>query len=198
MKYLKLFLLLIGFVFISCNENKSKVVNDDSVSDEECIQLLNEVLSDTINLKLIPSKKVIISNCDFHKWNLSNFEDYSELDFFYELLEENDTTFINKQMDNLDCFKVTELKNFGFQIYNFKKIFDKVEYDSIPKEIEKINISNGNPQFGDVFFMLQRPIVNKNRDKVILRIDYMTSGITYLLSKKNNTWEKKKVGAWME
>lgn len=46
--------------------------------------------------------------------------------------------------------------------------------------------------------MLQRPIVNKNRDKVILRIDYMTSGITYLLSKKNNTWEKKKVGAWME
>ena len=48
------------------------------------------------------------------------------------------------------------------------------------------------------FFMLQRPIVNKNRDKVILRIDYMTSGITYLLSKKNNTWEKKKVGAWME
>lgn len=198
MKYLKLFLLLIGFVFISCNENKSKVVNDDSVSDEECIQLLNEVLSDTINLKLIPSKKVIISNCDFHKWNLSNFEDYSELDFFYELLEENDTTFINKQMDNLDCFKVTELKNFGFQIYNFKKLFDKVEYDSIPKEIEKINISNGNPQFGDVFFMLQRPIVNKNRDKVILRIDYMTSGITYLLSKKNNTWEKKKVGAWME
>ena len=198
MKYLKLFLLLIGFVFISCNENKSKVVNDDSVSDEECIQLLNEVLSDTINLKLIPSKKVIISNCDFHKWNLSNFEDYSELDFFYELLEENDTTFINKQMDNLDCFKVTELKNFGFQIYNFKKIFDKVEYDSIPKEIEKINISNGNPQFGDVFFMLQRPIVNKNRDKVILRIDYMTSGITYLLSKKNNSWEKKKVGAWME
>lgn len=197
MKYLKLFLLLIGFVFISCNENKSKVVNDDSVSDEECIQLLNEVLSDTINLKLIPSKKVIISNCDFHKWNLSNFEDYSELDFFYELLEENDTTFINKQMDNLDCFKVTELKNFGFQIYNFKKIFDKVEYDSIPKEIEKINISNGNPQFGDVFFMLQRPIVNKNRDKVILRIDYMTSGITYLLSKKNNTWEKKKVGGWM-
>ena len=198
MKYLKLFLLLIGFVFISCNENKSKVVNDDSVSDEECIQLLNEVLSDTINLKLIPSKKVIISNCDFHKWNLSNFEDYSELDFFYELLEENDTTFINKQMENLDCFKVTELKNFGFQIYNFKKLFDKVEYDSIPKEIEKINISNGNPQFGDVFFMLQRPIVNKNRDKVILRIDYMTSGITYLLSKKNNTWEKKKVGAWME
>ena len=198
MKYLKLFLLLIGFVFISCNENKSKVVNDDSVSDEECIQLLNEVLSDTINLKLIPSKKVIISNCDFHKWNLSNFEDYSELDFFYELLEENDTTFINKQMDNLDCFKVTELKNFGFQIYNFKKLFDKVEYYSIPKEIEKINISNGNPQFGDGFFMLQRPIVNKNRDKVILRIDYMTSGITYLLSKKNNTWEKKKVGAWME
>ena len=151
MKYLKLFLLLIGFVFISCNENKSKVVNDDSVSDEECIQLLNEVLSDTINLKLIPSKKVIISNCDFHKWNLSNFEDYSELDFFYELLEENDTTFINKQMDNLDCFKVTELKNFGFQIYNFKKLFDKVEYYSIPKEIEKINISNGNPQFGDGF-----------------------------------------------
>lgn len=195
---MKLFLLLTGFVFIlSCNKDKSKIVNDDSVSDEECIQFLNEVLSDTINLKLIPSKKVIISNCDFHKWNLSNFEDYSELDFFYELLKENDTTFINKQMDNLDCFKVTELKNFGFQIYNFKKIFDKIEYDSIPKEIEKINISNGNPQFGDVFFMLQRPIVNKNRDKVILRIDYMTSGITYLLSKKNNTWEKKKVGGWM-
>ena len=198
MKYLKLFLLLIGFVFISCNENKSKVVNDDSVSDEECIQLLNEVLSDTINLKLIPSKKVIISNCDFHKWNLSNFEDYSELDFFYELLEENDTTFINKQMDNLDCFKVTELKNFGFQIYNFKKIFDKVEYDSIPKEIKKINISNGNPEFGDGFIMLQRPIVNKKRDKVILRIDYRTSGVQYLLSKKDNSWEKKKIGAWME
>ncbi len=57
MKYLKLVLLLIGFVFISCIEDKSKVVNNDSVSDEECIQLLNEVLSDTINLKLIPSKK---------------------------------------------------------------------------------------------------------------------------------------------
>lgn len=61
MKYLKLFLLLIGFVFISCKDDKSKVDSDDSVSDEECIQFLNEVLSDTINLKLIPSKKVIIS-----------------------------------------------------------------------------------------------------------------------------------------
>ncbi len=189
--------MLIGFVFISCKDDKSKVDSDDSVSDEECIQFLNEVLSDTINLKLIPSKKVIISNCDFHKWNLSNFEDYSELDFFYELLEENDTTFINKQMDNLDCFKTTKLKNFGFQIYNFKKVLDNVEYDSIPRKIEKINIQNGNPEFGDAFIMLQRPIFNKKRNRVLLRVDYMYSGVEYLLSKKNNSWEKKKVGAWM-
>lgn len=106
-------------------------------------------------------------------------------------------TFIKNQIDSLDCFKTTELKNFGFQIYNFKKVLDKVDYDSIPKEIEKINILNGNPEFGDAFIMLQRPIFNKKRNKVLLRVDYMYSGIEYLLSKKNNSWEKKKVGAWM-
>ena len=198
MKYLKLFLLLIGFVFISCNENKSKVVNDDSVSDEECIQLLNEVLSDTVNLKFIPSKRIIISNCDFHRWIFSEFEDYSDYEILYELLEEKDTVFVKNQIDTLDCFKTTELKNFGFQVYDFKKIFDKVEYDSIPREIKKINISNGNLESGDGFIMLQRPIFNKKRDKILLRIDYITSGIDYLLSKKNNSWEKKKVGGWME
>ena len=45
--------------------------------------------------------------------------------------------------------------------------------------------------------MLQRPIFNKKRNKVLLRVDYMYSGVEYLLSKKNNSWEKKKVGAWM-
>lgn len=197
MKYLKLFLLLIGFVFISCNEDKSKAVNDDSVSDEECIQFLNEVLSDTVNLKFIPSKRIIISNCDFHRWIFSEFEDYSESEILYELLEEKDTTFIKSQIDTLDCFKTNELKKFGFQIYNFKKVLDKVEYDSIPRKIEKINISNGNPEFGDAFVMLQRPIFNKKRNKVLLRVDYMYSGEKFLLTKKNNTWEKKKVGAWM-
>lgn len=197
MKYLKLVLLLIGFVFISCIEDKSKVVNNDSVSDEECIQLLNEVLSDTINLKLIPSKKVIISNCDFHRWIFSEFEDYSDYEILYELLEEKDTVFIKNQIDTLDCFKTNKLKNFGFQIYNFKKVLDKVEYDSIPRKIEEINISNGNPEFGDSFIMLQRPIFNKKRNKVLLRVDYMYSGEKFLLTKKNNTWEKKKVGAWM-
>ena len=81
MRYLKLFFFLISFVFVSCNEDKSKVVNNDLVSDEECIQLLNEVLSDTVNLKLIPSKRIIISNCDFHRWNFSRFENYSDYDF---------------------------------------------------------------------------------------------------------------------
>ena len=197
MRYLKLFLLLIGFVFISCKDDKSRIVNDDLVSDQECIQFLNEVLSDTVNLKLIPSKRIIISNCDFHRWNLSAFENYSDYDFLYELLEEKDTVFVKNQIDTLKCFRTTELKNFGFQIYNFKKVLDKVEYDSIPKEIEKINISNGNPEFGDAFIMLQRPIFNKKRNKVLLRVDYMYSGVEYLLSKKNNSWEKKKVGAWM-
>ena len=192
MKYLKLFFLLIFFVFISCKEDKSKVVSNDLVSDKECIQFLNEVLSDTVNLKLIPSKRIIISNCDFHRWNLSAFENYSDYDFLYELLEEKDTAFVKNQIDTLKCFKTTELKNFGFQIYNFKKIFDKVEYDSIPREIEKINISNGNPEFGDGFIMLQRPIFNRKRDKILLRIDYMNSGIDYLLSKKIIPGKRKK------
>ena len=189
--------MLIGFVFISCKDDKSRIVNDDLVSDQECIQFLNEVLSDTVNLKLIPSKRIIISNCDFHRWNLSAFENYSDYDFLYELLEEKDTVFVKNQIDTLKCFRTTELKNFGFQVYDFKKRLDKVEYDSIPKEIEKINISNGNPEFGDGFIMIQRPIFNRKRDKILLRIDYTTSGIDYLLSKKNNSWEKKKVGAWM-
>lgn len=92
---MKLFLLLTGFIFIlSCNKDKSKIINDDSVSDEECIQFLNEVLSDIVNLKIIPSKKVIISNCDFHKWNFSRFKNYSDVQILYELLEEKDTMFI--------------------------------------------------------------------------------------------------------
>ena len=184
--------MLIGFVFISCKDDKSRIVNDDLVSDQECIQFLNEVLSDTVNLKLIPSKRIIISNCDFHRWNLSAFENYSDYDFLYELLEEKDTVFVKNQIDTLKCFKTTELKNFGFQIYNFKKIFDNVEYDSIPREIEKINISNGNPEFGDGFIMLQRPIFNRKRDKILLRIDYMNSGIDYLLSKKIIPGKRKK------
>ena len=197
MKYLNLFLLLIGFVFISCNEDKSKVVKDDSVSDEECIQFLNEVLSDTVNLKLIPSKKVVIANWNFTSKNVNSIEIFSKYGFLYEILEEKDSVFVKNQYDNPKSFNPSELKNYGFQIFDLKSKMKNFSIDSVKVEIEKINILNRKREFEDDFIMLRRPIVNRKRDKILLRIDYINSGIDYLLIKKNNTWEKKKVGAWM-
>lgn len=197
MKYLNLFLLLIGFVFISCNEDKSKVVNDYSVSDEECIQLLNEVLSDTVNLKLIPSKKAIIVN-----WNIVNSQvfhlgEMSELDYLCQNLKENDTLFVKKQYKDSINFDCSELKNFGFEIYDLKSKIEKVEFDSIQKEIEKINISNGKPELFNSFFMLNRPIINKKRDRIYIRINRLVGGQNYFLVKRNNSWKIESSGQWM-
>ena len=71
MRYLKLFLLLIGFVFISCKEDKSKVVSNDLVSDKECIQFLNEVLSDTVNFN--KDNKITVDGNDVSREEFINF-----------------------------------------------------------------------------------------------------------------------------
>ena len=197
MKFLKLFFLLIGFVFISCNEDKSKVIADNLVSDKEYIQLLNEVLSDTVNLKLIPSKKVVIANCNIVSSPVFHLGKISKLDYLCLNLKESDTLFIKKQYKDSINFDSSELKNFGFEIYDLKSKIDKVEFDSIKLEIEKINISNGKPEYFNTFSMLNRPIVNKKRDRIYVRINRLAGGQNFILVKKNNTWKIESSGQWM-
>ncbi|MBV2195407.1 MAG: hypothetical protein KUL78_02735 [Flavobacterium sp.] len=62
------------------------------------------------------------------------------------------------------------------------------------KKIKGINVKNGNSEFSDSFMMLQRPVFNKKRSKVLLRVDYVYSGEEFLLTKKIILGKRKKLG----
>lgn len=193
---MKIYLSILVFILISC-----KTDNNNIVSESEMTNFISEILSDTTNLKIIDSKKTLISNFDFTPpLKPILFEGYeaTETKYLSDILEEKDTLFIYNQFFSKTKINFNKLEKQGFKIFDMCRYSkNNLTFEEIKTEAKKMNKIN-NLNYGDYFIMIKKPIFNKKRNKVFLNVNKIGSGEEYLLIKENNVWSKTEVSFWVE
>ena len=82
---MRIFAFIFALLLVSCETDK-----ENAVSQTEITNFVSEILSDTTNLKIIESKKILISNFDFTPELPIEFEGYqtTRTQYISEILEE--------------------------------------------------------------------------------------------------------------
>lgn len=198
---MKLFLQILFisslFIIFSCKRESENYEEIELVDDEEYIRLLANILNDTVNGKILKSNNVVLANKNIVHSPIFHLGEISEIDFLCDILEESDTIFIKNQYKDSILFDLSNLSKFKFQVYDLKKNIEVKDFDSIQNEIKKINIENGNPHFLNRFYMIPRPVINKKRDRALIRVNGLVGGETFLAIKTTKSWKKEKIGHWM-
>ena len=192
---MRIFAFIFALLFVGCNFNYEK-----AVSQTEITNFISDILSDTTNLKIMESKKTLISNFDFTPELPIEFEGYqtTRTQYISEILEEKDTLFIFNQINSKVKIDYNQLEKEGFQIFDLCS-YSKADFtiEEIKKLASKLNETN-NLKYGDYFLMMKKPIFNKKRNKVVLNVNSIGSGHEYLLEKKGNNWKKTRISFWVE
>ena len=192
---MRIFAFIFAILLVSCETDK-----ENAVSQAEITNFISEILSDTTNLKIMESKKTLISNFDFTPELLIEFEGYqtTRTQYISEILEEKDTLFIFNQINSKVKIDFNQLEKESFQIFDLIH-YTKADFtiEEIKKEASKLNESNS-LKYGDYFLMMKKPIFNKKRNKVVLNVNSIGSGHEYLLEKKGNNWKKTRISFWVE
>ena len=192
---MRIFAFIFAILLVSCETDK-----ENAVSQAEITNFISEILSDTTNLKIMESKKTLISNFDFTPELLIEFEGYqtTRTQYISEILEEKDTLFIFNQINSKVKIDYNQLEKEGYRIFDLIH-YTKVDFtiEEIKMEASKLNETN-NLKYGDYFLMMKKPIFNKKRNKVVLNVNSIGSGHEYLLEKKENNWIKTKISLWVE
>jgi hypothetical protein len=192
---MRIFAFIFALLLVSCETDK-----ENAVSQTEITNFVSEILSDTTNLKIIESKKTLISNFDFTPELPIEFEGYqtTRTQYISEILEEKDTLFIFNQINSKVKIDFNQLEKESFQIFDLIH-YTKADFtiEEIKKEASKLNESNS-LKYGDYFLMMKKPIFNKKRNKVVLNVNSIGSGHEYLLEKKGNNWKKTRISFWVE
>jgi hypothetical protein len=192
---MRIFAFIFALLLVSCETDK-----ENAVSQTEITNFVSEILSDTTNLKIIESKKILISNFDFTPELPIEFEGYqtTRTQYISEILEEKDTLFIFNQINSKVKIDFNQLEKESFQIFDLIH-YTKADFtiEEIKKEASKLNESNS-LKYGDYFLMMKKPIFNKKRNKVVLNVNSIGSGHEYLLEKKGNNWKKTRISFWVE
>ena len=192
---MRIFAFIFALLLVSCETDK-----ENAVSQTEITNFVSEILSDTTNLKIIESKKTLISNFDFTPELPIEFEGYqtTRTQYISEILEEKDTLFIFNQINSKVKIDFNQLEKESFQIFDLIH-YTKADFtiEEIKKEASKLNESNS-LKYGDYFLMMKKPIFNKKRNKVVLNVNSIGSGHEYLLEKKGNNWKNTRISFWVE
>ncbi len=186
--------------------------NDMEVNKKFKLKFLNQILSDTINLKLINSKKTLISNyTKLEPLNTIKVEgDTSNISkmIFYkisvakrlsEVLNESDTIFLKSQLKSNKDLDILELSKFGFNTIDIKNSYkNKASFEELLQlyaTIRNENIRNGLPEdYG--FFFITKPIFNKKLDKAFIRVqhkEFQAPVNEYIITKVKGKWSKKEL-----
>lgn len=197
--FLKRLMLLIALsLLFSC---KKKII----ITNEFKINFLNEILSDTIGLKLIISKNRLISNIPILPPPILPIKKDTKMsikhsEFISKELKVDDIAFIQEQMKNNSEFDLNNLKRYKYQILDLKKYKKENQnfaWGSIDSIIINYNNEKQNNGFG--FFSISKPIFNKKLNLVYLRVRDGMGGYTIILEKKHQKWRKKTLfGEWVE
>ncbi len=199
-KLKKIFYISILLIYLACKREKEYPL---LISNEFKIEFLNEILSDTLDLKIITSKNQLISNYDYMvppilPIDLKNQgRSISHTKFISDTLKVNDTVFIMQQIEQNKRLDLNQLSKFGFKIFNLKTMVkNKVPYDSINKVVDSLNSGKVNSYS---FLKISKPIFNKNKNLVYLMLEHGPWGETLILEKIDNKWRKKhQFNRWIE
>ena len=112
---MRIFAFIFALLLVSCETDK-----ENAVSQTEITNFVSEILSDTTNLKIIESKKILISNFDFTPELPIEFEGYqtTRTQYISEILEEKDTLFIFNQINSKVKIDFNQLEKESFQIFD--------------------------------------------------------------------------------
>lgn len=194
-------ILIVSVLFLSCvNGNKSdKTV---SIEHNNKLKFLNEILSDTIDLKLLPNQRIMISDINYiaklPKSISQNEQNHlvSEVEYLSHHLSEEDTSFIHQQIVDNEKFDLGLLSQYGFNMLNTKTLLKNgtsvLDLCNIVKE------RNRNYKEEPCYILLDKPIFNKNMNRAYMMINTPHSGKEFLFSKENGAWTKNEISSWVE
>ena len=198
------FAFILTIIFWSCSDKKQSKQTEFFIDNKVKVEFLNEILSDTTNLKLLPDQNIMISDFNFLP-DLSNsifknnqYVKVSQIQFLSYHLNEKDTSFIIQQIDRNKTFNLKELSRFGFRILNTSELLKKgVSIDSLStivlnKQTDTDRLYNG------YYILIDKPIFNKKMNRAFLSINGLHSGSRFVFKKENGNWKKENIGSWVE
>jgi len=158
------------------------------------MEFLNEILSDTIDLKIIESKEQLISNYDYMvppslpNDPLNPRKTISLTRYVSDSLKVADTMFIKNQFIDNRKLDLSQLSDYGFNMFDLKsRIEKKVPYDSILSIIDSLNKGTNNYSL----LKISKPVFSENKKLAYIRLEQGSGGNSYILEKKNGKWTKK-------
>ncbi|WP_420553354.1 hypothetical protein [Tenacibaculum aiptasiae] len=185
-------LLLISIIIISCKAKSNEVI----ISNTDKARILNEILSDTTDLKLIPYQRVFISDFNFLPQlpymieKEDEIETVSYLKYLSHNLKENDTLFLKKQIQKNKTFDLKMLAKYNYQILNTCELLKKgVPHDSL-SQIVHGRMTPFERLYNESYFLIDKPIFNKKMNRVCFGVHRKSSGENFVLEKINGKWKK--------
>ena len=186
-------LLLISVIIMSCKAKSNEVI----ISNTDKARILNDILSDTTDLKLIPYQRVFISDFNFlpqlpyhmiEKEGL--FEKVSHLKYLSHYLKEKDTLFLKKQIEKNKTFDLKMLAKYNYRILNTCELLKEgVTHDSLSKIVHE-RMTPLERLYNESYLLINKPIFNKKMNRVCFGIHRESSGENFVLEKINGKWKK--------
>ncbi|MGS2765286.1 hypothetical protein [Sinomicrobium sp. M5D2P9] len=187
-----------GLFLLACKkETKENIV----ITDEFKLEFLNQVLSDTTELKVLLTKSQLISNAGFGGMTppllpvdpKNSKKTISHWKFISDSLKVSDTMFIRKQVSDNIHLDLNRLEKYGFNVFDLKsKLENNEPYSAIID-----SISEGTENYGILKF--NKPIFNKDKNLAYLMLEQGAGGQTLILALVDGKWKKKnKFGDWVE
>ncbi|MBM1106383.1 hypothetical protein JQC67_09565 [Aurantibacter crassamenti] len=163
---------------------------------------MNEILSDTMDLKIIESKSQLISNYSymvppFLPIDPTNSRKTISLTrYIADSLKVMDTMFIKNQFIDNKKLNLNRLSDYGYKIFDYKTIVEnKVPEDSIWKLVDSLNKGTENYSF----LKISKPVFNENKSLAYIRLEQGSGGDSYILEKVDGKWTKKyHLAMWVE
>ncbi len=192
-------ILMILFLSLACQEDRK---TESKLTNQFKLEFLNDILSDTTDLRILSSKSQLVSNYPYIVPPhlpinpINQQKSISHVKFISEALQVLDTMFVKNQIMNNEALDLSELSSYGFNVFDLKsRIEDEVPYNDILDEIDSLNKGMENYSL----LKISKPVFNEKGSLVYIRIEQGSGGSSYILENKNGKWSKKyHLEMWVE
>lgn len=155
-------LILIILCLVTCKSTQLKT------GDVENYKLINYLLTDTVNIKLVCDGFKVISDIEFP--SAPCFEGASStIEQLSIFLAEEDTSYIRFQLIKSKSFRTDSLSNFGFKIFKTSAFINKITYDSLFEILHK--------DYGPGVISISMPIYNKEKTRAYIKYGYLCGSL---------------------
>jgi len=184
-------LLLTVSIFTNCN-NKNSLEQDGTRDSVDTYDLLNYLLTDTVEIGLVMDGYKIISDIE----RLPPPVFYGKfIDHVSEALSENDTTYIRGQLRKRKHFNTNGLTKYGFTVVKVSELYKaKISGEEFWEVIHN--------KYGPGLLTVSMPIFNRDFTKAYIRFGYSCGelcggGEDMIIEKVNDKWTVvEHLGGW--